>query len=112
MTEDDARSIVAVLNAAYPKAALEPETVDLYTAQFARLGSVSAATETIQQLIDSSSEFPTLAEFRKLYLSTLKREQEEAVRERGLAEGPGAPPPPEWHAMMKRINRGELVRDL
>jgi hypothetical protein len=112
MTSEQARSIVGILLAAYPNAAIEQESVDLYTAQFAKLGSETAAGSTVQEFIDNAATFPTIAEFRASYLRHLQREQDEAARQRGLAEGPGAPPPLEWHAMMERVNRGELVRDL
>ena len=67
MTESQARSIVTALLAAYPLATLEPESFELYVTQLGRLEDFGRGQRVVQQIIDESPAFPSIAEFRGVY---------------------------------------------
>src|SRR5262245_42263249 len=69
-----ARRMVAILVAAYPREALEPASVDVYTAALAELDSLPALEQTVRTIIRSSPRFPSISELRETYLEIRRRE--------------------------------------
>lgn len=95
MTTQEARVIVATLIAAFPREAIERPTEELYTVQLSKLDSPTAARDTVQMVIDHYPAFPTIAEFRREYISIRRREAEAQAHDRGLEE-PAGGPLPDW----------------
>jgi hypothetical protein len=67
VTEAQSSSVVTALLAAYPDATLEPESFELYVRQLSRLEDFPRAQRTVQQLIEESPRFPSIAEIRGVY---------------------------------------------
>ncbi len=63
MTTDEAGLLIATLAAAYPRQALEPATIEIYTRSLADLDN-ALATNAVARIIASSTFFPTIAEIR------------------------------------------------
>lgn len=103
MTGTEARALLTVLIAAFPRDAIEQETFDLYAAQLANL-EAGAARTAVERIVESGRHFPTIAEIREVYFPIRKAELDHQANERGLPEPAGdGTLPPEAQAFLDRI---------
>lgn len=99
MTTAEAGQVLAFLNAAFPRDALEPESAAIWVREIASLRDATAAQAAARTIGRNGDRFPTLKEFRATY----RTEHETLMSGRQLAEPVGAPPPPEAVAMLARM---------
>lgn len=71
--DSEARAVVGALVSGFPQAKIPRETVELFTAQIAKLQSFEAATKAVEGLLLSQAWFPALAVFREAYGIEAKR---------------------------------------
>lgn len=88
MNEPEARALVAMLNAAFPRESIEQATFDLYALAFSRFASMEAAKQAVEAAIMTSFTFPTIASIRETYGTYHLREIEAGAREERLAIEP------------------------
>ena len=110
MRDSEALQLVGVLNATWPREALEQETIQVYASKLSTL-DVEVATKTVDVLIVEEERFPPLAKIFKVYNEVREIERRKRSESHGLPEADGAPPPPEWFAMMDKV-RGGVLKDV
>jgi len=109
MTPDEAKTVVALLIAAYPHDGIEQETFDLYAAALERLRDPAAAQEAVRRLVLQTHRFPTIATIMGAYQEQRElRIQEQRQLEQREADARAITAPPEVRERM----RSWAVRDL
>lgn len=103
MKESDAMDLVSLLNAAWPREALEAESVKVYVDALAAFQSMTAARQAVVTIMAEAIRFPSIAELTESYRACRRLELEAFAQSRGLAEPPGAPPPKEWYDLGERL---------
>lgn len=110
MTVEEAGKVVAILNAGFPREALEPETFVLWASEVAILEEPELAIAAARLIVRNADHFPHLKEFRTVYRGVVeRRDADERQRIRALPEGP-RPEIPEfvhvwWWATNLRADR-------
>lgn len=69
MTREEAAGIVAYMNAAFPKDALEGEVLAVFTAEIGLLADPAIAREAAQRHAQNDARFPSIASLRATYRS-------------------------------------------
>jgi hypothetical protein len=76
VTQTEAATILAYLASAWPRTSLPDETVKVWARHMESL-DFETAMRAAEALVDSSSWFPSVAEFKNTYSSILARQQME-----------------------------------
>ena len=84
----DATEIVAYLNAAYPREALESETARVWVGEIAELKNAEAAREAAKLIARNDERFPSLAAFRRTYRQQADRLAPKAIEEAPFERAP------------------------
>lgn len=100
MTKAQAGRALAILNAGFPRDAVEPETAAVWVDEIGRLADAEAAEEAARTCIRGGDRFPSLREFRTTYRAAHDRRI--AGRQIEEPQEDKIPPPPELRAMMAR----------
>lgn len=79
MTIEQAGDVVAYLNAAFTRDALEPESVAIWVREVVELHSYDAAISAAKLIGRTGRRFPLLAEFRDVYRAEARRLQPPAI---------------------------------
>jgi hypothetical protein len=106
MTRAEAIDVVAFLNAAFPRDALERESVEMWVADLESLSRHDAAMEAAVGFRRESPSFPPYSDFRNAYRAAVKRLT--AGRELEEAFEP-VPPPAEFVETWEKIKAGGSV---
>lgn len=112
MTREHAAAVVAILNAGYPRDAIEGDTRDVWIGEVARLHRADAAVEAARTIIRQSDRFPTVQSFIATY-----RQAADRLNVGKEIEPPddSVPPPPEtlaWFAERNEKGWGDVLRDM
>ncbi len=112
MNQHAAGKIIAYLNAAFPRDALEPESVAVFGKDICLLADADLGLAAAQEVARTQTHFPVLKEFREVYhrLDEAKRLYERDTTP--AIEGPRSTEVPEWvsvwaWAKWSRIPRNE-----
>jgi hypothetical protein len=92
MRPDQARELVTVLCAAYPRQAVPDATFALYVAEVATLADVDAARAAFIDLIRSQPWWPSIAELRDVYQRAARWQAARRAEELGIEEESRQPP--------------------
>lgn len=112
MTREHAAAVVAILNAGYPRDAIEGDTRDVWIHEIARLHRGDAAIEAARTIIRQGDRFPTMQAFLATYRQTAARL---AVGREIEPADDSVPPPPEtlaWYAERNEKGWGDVLRDV
>lgn len=93
MTKEQALQLVALLNAGFPREALEEATIDLYASEIALLHDPSIGLEAAQITVRQGERFPAVSEFRATYRSVSESRRADV---RALPEAARPTDVPEW----------------
>jgi hypothetical protein len=102
MNKASARSLIAALNAAYPRESIEPETFAIYEQAFMRL-QLRAAKQAVWAVIETCPRFPSIAEIRSAYGLEVRAVRRDEADERGLPEPSAGPPPKETVEKLREL---------
>lgn len=91
MTEAEAGRIVAWLNAAFPRDALEPESFAIWVTEVGDLGHYESGLDAAKTIGRNGDRFPTIKEYRAAYRQAFER----WLAGRELPEADDTVPPPD-----------------
>ena len=107
----EAKTLVAMLLAAYPRETLEPASVEVYAAALAEMGDAVTGREAVATIVRSSPKFPSISEIRSTYLTIRERTQPTPLTlgwKREMPE-PGSVPHRQMEALAKGRDRAESL---
>lgn len=96
MNQEAAAVVVATLASGFHMETLEPETVDLWTAELVTLEDFEIAYSVARGLVRNTGRFPSLKLFREAYMAESRHAADERARAKGLPEPSRANTIPEW----------------
>lgn len=102
MTAAEAAAVIGILNAGYPREALEGDTRAVWVNLTTKLSSAAAAREAAVKIIEGSPRFPSYHEFRETYKTAVAKL---AVGHEIEQADDSVPPDPETHEWFERMQR-------
>ncbi len=106
MTKEQAGHVLGVLNAGFPRDALEEPSALLWLSEVGMLSDYQVALETAHQIVREGDRFPLVKEFRWTYHAVNARHREATQK---LPEAARSTEVPEWVQVWwwDRLNHGQ-----